>query len=641
MNTKTLEVVLGLKNQLGPGIQSTAGIAQRSTAAFSKLAGVVRGLVAAFLAMAALRQVIRWMGEAIRLAKVQEAAIKTLNAALAASGQYSLEASQGLQEYATRMQALLGIGDEVTLETMGIVEGLTRLSAEALPQAMDAVIQFSSLYGGDFKNAAIQVGKTLISGVNSLTRYGIEIDMTADAQGRLNQIIEATSAGMAIAIEKSNSYEGATTKLSAAYGDLLEKVGDLIIKSPAVIEAINILTNMFIGLGNQIKSAGDASDDLVGRSFVSMIGGILQVARTVVGFMRVMILMRAGLNELATGLAKAVVSMANFVEGVINNLIIGAEGAINLLIKAYNTISTFIPGLSLKGYVSFELINLGAGIPDDIVELEADLSLLHNTLMMLDDSTDAMIAAQNELNNIIVEGSGAILSNVDAVNRLSTSLNGGGGGGGGGGADGGLSGALNDVADAVNNASISLANFLTISGATPSEFAKDLPGREARYVIPSDIGPSAFMEWMQGRPGLFDPTKTEGLMFGVGGGTPKKGGGGYAIDWASIAATGIGGYASGGGAGAISAILPAIGMAIGGPIGGAIGGFLGGLFGKKKKPRGETKSNPVYTYETNQAALATALLNITAGMGTLGSGMTLDAISDSLRGQSVRLGTSS
>lgn len=57
-----------------------------------------------------------------------------------------------------------------------------------------------------------------------------------------------------------------------------------------------------------------------------------------------------------------------------------------------------------------------------------------------------------------------------------------------------------------------------------------------------------------------------------------------------------------------------------GPFGGFLGGILGGLIGSigglfggssSKKSRGDSMSNPIYTYDVRAEALLTAMLNAT------------------------------
>ncbi|HSW65420.1 MAG TPA: hypothetical protein VLH56_19240 [Dissulfurispiraceae bacterium] len=50
---------------------------------------------------------------------------------------------------------------------------------------------------------------------------------------------------------------------------------------------------------------------------------------------------------------------------------------------------------------------------------------------------------------------------------------------------------------------------------------------------------------------------------------------------------------------------------LGGILGGFLGDALGGLFGGKKKKRGDTPSEPIYTSDVNTQALLTQLLNAT------------------------------
>ncbi len=293
MNKTILEVVLDLKDNLSPKTAVAANKTKRSLAGITKetknmqagfKAGIAQMAVMAAALMAivlAARKFITAIKEWVAAAIVQERAINTLNASLIASGNYTAEVSQELQAYATALQGTLGIGDEVTLQTLGMIEGLTKLGGEALPMAMDAVIQISKLYKTDYNAAALLLGKTLSSNLNAFARYGIQVDMAKDAHGRLIQIMEGTVAGMAIAEAQAKSYEGETIKLVAAWGDLHEELGFFITQSPGVVSSIDWITKALMGTTQEVKTLHNTIGDFTGIALVTLLLGSIEAAKKV------------------------------------------------------------------------------------------------------------------------------------------------------------------------------------------------------------------------------------------------------------------------------------------------------------------------------------------------------------------------
>jgi len=288
MNKKTIEIALKLRDDLSKGLRASATKATAATnkiAAGAKRVGAsfkgamlsVKGLVAAFLALAALRKVILWMKDSISLAVIQETAINNLNSALIAQGNYTVETSDALQLYARQLQRLVGIGDEVTLGVMATIEGLTGLSGDALPKAMKAVVQISKLYKVDYNAASILLGKTLTSSLNAFSRFGIQIDMTGDSMQRLEGILEGTKAGFIMAEKEVNTFGGTVNILKMAWDDLRESVGFWIGASPGVIAVLKAITTNIVDLDDAISATNKSSEDLAGKGFAEMVTGSLRV----------------------------------------------------------------------------------------------------------------------------------------------------------------------------------------------------------------------------------------------------------------------------------------------------------------------------------------------------------------------------
>jgi len=443
MNKNLLEVVINLRDNFSGGIdrmktRSVTGL-QRIRTSFNNLgAGIknaifnVRGLIAAFAALAAVRGIINFMREAAAAAAEQERAVNTLNAALAAAGEFSVEASEGLQEYAAALQESLGIGDEVTIETLGMIEGLTKLSAEALPGAMDAVVQISNLYQVDYKNAALLLGKTLTSNLNAFQRYGIQVDMSADAQGRLNQILSATSAGMVIAEAKMLTFDGQTGRLRNSWGDFMEVIGSWITESPVVVNVIKLIGDWVNRLTGSMQDGKTAGQDLVGKAFAAIVSGGIWVARGIIGLIRILTLAWTGIWELERGLRIAANAVLVFLRDAINGFLTWVEGTINAGIDqinrfinwSNNTLKTSfstMTRITIDGFTGLD--NAIASTSDMVSQASEEIDKLHGFLIDLDGITDTLIGAQTELNNVVEAAGGTALSTADDFNNLAGAMN--------------------------------------------------------------------------------------------------------------------------------------------------------------------------------------------------------------------------
>lgn len=289
MNKGQVEILVKLRDEMsktlgkiGANTKSWAAGIKASVAsvgaAFAAGALVIQKYWAAILVVVlAINPLYNAVRGLIVAAQEQERATATLNAALVAQGQYTKETSQAIQDLATEYQNLFGIGDEVTLGIATQIEALTGLSGDALQKAIKAMIQFSNVTGADLNNAALLVAKTLQSPTNALQRYGVVIDATADKETKLNASLAATVAGWEIALAKAETYSGKVSILSAAYGDLQEALGFLIINNPQVLAAINAVAK---GIIDQTKSVYNSTEQWA--QYVSnFVSGVVTIVASV------------------------------------------------------------------------------------------------------------------------------------------------------------------------------------------------------------------------------------------------------------------------------------------------------------------------------------------------------------------------
>lgn len=425
MNKELLEIVLNLKDNFSKGItkmknKSVSGLAkirmgfQSMGAAIKKNLFNVKALISAFLALSALRGFFRFMKEAIRLSSEQNVAISNLNAALRSHGNFTEEASKSLQDYASNLQESLGIADEVTIATIAMTESLTGLSVDAIPGAMDAVIQISSLYKVDFKVASILLAKTLTSSMNAFARYGIEVDSSATAQEKLDQIIKGTAAGMAIAEARLETFDGQTMRLGNSWGDLLEGFGSYITRNPIVIASLDLMGTWINRLTGAVNEGQEASIDLVGKGFGAMIDGAINVVKSIIGMVKIFTLARQGMQTLLSAILQFALAFLEVMEDILSGFLDWLFGVIN---KATEGINGFLDWLENKfGFVILRIAPISitgseamaaaiAGVNQAIIDLDENTEDLTDDLLEMDDIVTALTVAQMELADVIANAS--------------------------------------------------------------------------------------------------------------------------------------------------------------------------------------------------------------------------------------------
>jgi len=166
--------------------------------------------------------------ELINTYAVQEKAEAKLNAALKATGEFSVDTANELKNYASELQGVTTFGDEATISSLALLQQLSDLDKDGLKKVIPGVQDFAVAMGMDLDSAASLVGKTLGSSTNALARYGIEIDATAPKEEKLIQLTEALNdkfGGTAKAV--ADTATGSLKQLSNVSGDLQESLGGL------------------------------------------------------------------------------------------------------------------------------------------------------------------------------------------------------------------------------------------------------------------------------------------------------------------------------------------------------------------------------------------------------------------------------
>jgi len=143
------------------------------------LGDAFKGLKASYLAYASvLYSVWKVIDKVISATSEQEAAVAQLNAVIASTGGAAGMTSEQVQKMATAMQMSSIYSDEAVISSSALLMTFTKIGEKVFPQAQQAILDLSTVMGGDLQNATIQIGKALqdpVQGANALRRAGVHL----------------------------------------------------------------------------------------------------------------------------------------------------------------------------------------------------------------------------------------------------------------------------------------------------------------------------------------------------------------------------------------------------------------------------------------------------------------------------------
>jgi len=258
------EIAIVAKDKTGDGVKSAKSKIGKLTktiknywAEIAVVAGTIYGAIKA----------VKSLTDAYGL---QEEAETKLTAALKATGRYSESTETALHNFAKEMQNATGIGDELTIAAAGIMTTFTNIATETFPDALEAAANMSKMFGQDLQQSIIQLGTALndpIAGVGRLKRIGIsfseeqkksielfmEQNDIMSAQRVILDELELEIGGVARAMGKT--WKGQTEILTAAFGDLKEEMGRVIVNRMEPM--LPVITRMVTATKDWIKQKND------------------------------------------------------------------------------------------------------------------------------------------------------------------------------------------------------------------------------------------------------------------------------------------------------------------------------------------------------------------------------------------------
>jgi len=285
-------------NSLGQGFES--GFSKAASSLLKTIAVIGGGLLAAFSIKKAIEQ-----------ASQQEDAINAINAALAASGNFTRQASLDFQAYAAQLQSVTTVADDVILKNAALLASLGGLSGEGLKKATKAALDLAAGLNIDVASAFNLVAKAADGNVGVLSRYGIRVAATGDKTmdfARALEIMNHKFGGLAES--KVNTFSGALAQMENTFSDLLKEFGRFVTQSPLLIGVFKMISSGIVDAVNGIKSAGTA--DVIGNLSRELNSFALSIVPKVLPPLELLINMLTSLSFVLVGMA---VSRAQLVHG--------------------------------------------------------------------------------------------------------------------------------------------------------------------------------------------------------------------------------------------------------------------------------------------------------------------------------------
>lgn len=227
-----------LKTHTTNATGSLKKMSSQSKAAGQSLTSLAKKAVGVVTAYAGFRQIVQFSKDCITAADTQMRSEKRLETLMMNVKGTTLANVDALKKYASELQGVTTVGDEVTIQGASQLATF-QLQSETiktlLPSLQDlAVSQYGvSLSGDQMQQMANLLGKVMTGNVGALTRYGVTMNDTQKAllktgtesqkAAMLVEVLGQNFGGLSEAM--ANTPEGRIVQIKNAWGDMQEIIG--------------------------------------------------------------------------------------------------------------------------------------------------------------------------------------------------------------------------------------------------------------------------------------------------------------------------------------------------------------------------------------------------------------------------------
>lgn len=154
-----------------------------------------------------------------------EKATNELNQAMVNQGVYTTDLAKKYGEMATKLEGLTQFADEQVTSAQATLQTFIG-QREVTEELTKATLDLAAAKKIDLASAAQLIGKSIGGETNALSRYGIEIDKTADKTTQMAQAIQGLNSKYGGQAEAAAKGLGTLEQLKNAVDNVLERVGE-------------------------------------------------------------------------------------------------------------------------------------------------------------------------------------------------------------------------------------------------------------------------------------------------------------------------------------------------------------------------------------------------------------------------------
>lgn len=268
-------------NELVGGInKSLSGVEKQA-----KATGIaVSGIAFIELARAAIdfgKTIASVFEKAIDEAIEADAAVQGLSSSLKSAGDFSEQNVAAFEDLADSLSQVSRFSDEAVLSAFRIGKqfGLTNRETAKFGKA---AVELATFLGQDLDITARQLGQTFDGTAGRLAEQVPALKNVSAAAlkagGALDVVIKAAGGAGQRDLDKFGTQ---VIKLQQAFGDIFEELGAAVVKNPAVIEGLKIITALFKEIGTAVGENNEIFKTFISGSLSSLVKGLYVISQVI------------------------------------------------------------------------------------------------------------------------------------------------------------------------------------------------------------------------------------------------------------------------------------------------------------------------------------------------------------------------
>jgi len=186
-------------------------------------------------------------------------------------------------KFASSIQAVTTYGDEQILKLMALQRNLG-VTSDRLEEATKASIGLAAATGRDVNSMAMYIALAEQGEFTMLRRYIPALRSTTDATEQLQIITDFAARGFLVAQENAKTFSGSLEQLRNLYGDVLERIGDVVVKNETLLALMERGKQTLMEWVGHIERWVDANDELIAQKTHETISKIAEALKGLVAF---------------------------------------------------------------------------------------------------------------------------------------------------------------------------------------------------------------------------------------------------------------------------------------------------------------------------------------------------------------------